>query len=36
MTGALHTWDFAYQVVARDLALALTYVKAPGPSAHPR
>ena len=31
--GLRFSWDFAYQVIARDLALALTYVKAPGPSA---
>ena len=31
--GLRYSRDFAYQVIARELALALTYKKAPGPSA---
>ena len=31
--GLRYSRDFANQVIARELALALTYIKAPGPSA---
>ena len=31
--GLRYSRDFAYQVIARELALALMYIKAPGPSA---
>ena len=31
--GLRYSRDFAYQVIARELALALTYIKVPGPSA---